>query len=116
MRIFVYVVKFDSGFAPNPFHGWCTLACCQARDPAEGPPRRLDRWNHPARPRQLRCLCHESGRVAHLRGVLVGYQVSGQAPPLEEGGAARGQEFVLDLAPYPELTCWLAEVIAGGRA
>ncbi len=29
MRIFVYVLKFDSGFAPNPFHGWCTLACCK---------------------------------------------------------------------------------------
>lgn len=29
MRIFAYVLKVDSGFAPNPFHGWCTLACCK---------------------------------------------------------------------------------------
>lgn len=29
---------------------------------------------------------------------------------------ARGQEFVLDLELYPELTDWLADVIAGGRA
>ena len=29
MRISVYVLKHDSGFAPNPFHGWCTLACCK---------------------------------------------------------------------------------------
>ena len=26
---------------------------------------------------------------------------------------AKGQEFVLDLAVYPELTAWLAETIAG---
>jgi hypothetical protein len=25
----MYVVKKDTGFAPNPFHGWCTLACCK---------------------------------------------------------------------------------------
>jgi hypothetical protein len=29
MRIFMYVLKHDGGFAPNPFHGWCTLACCK---------------------------------------------------------------------------------------
>ncbi len=29
MRIYMYVLKHDSGFAPNPFHGWCTLACCK---------------------------------------------------------------------------------------
>lgn len=28
-RIFMYVVVADGGFAPNPFHGWCTLACCK---------------------------------------------------------------------------------------
>ena len=27
-RVYVYVVKYDFGFAPNPFHGTCTLACC----------------------------------------------------------------------------------------
>lgn len=28
-RVFSYVVVVDAGFAPNPFHGWCTLACCK---------------------------------------------------------------------------------------
>jgi hypothetical protein len=31
MRVFSYVVAHDAGFAPNPFHGWCTLACCKPR-------------------------------------------------------------------------------------
>ena len=31
MRVFSYVVKNDSGFAPNPFHGFCTLACCKPK-------------------------------------------------------------------------------------
>src|SRR5512133_214086 len=29
MRLYTYIVKFDTGFAPNPFHGYCTLACCK---------------------------------------------------------------------------------------
>jgi hypothetical protein len=29
MRLFSYVVSFDTGFAPNPFFGFCTLACCK---------------------------------------------------------------------------------------
>ncbi len=28
--LFVYVVDRDFGFAPNPFHGYCTLATCMA--------------------------------------------------------------------------------------
>jgi len=28
-RVFSYVVRVDSGFAPNPFHRSCTLACCK---------------------------------------------------------------------------------------
>ena len=28
-RIHSYVVRFDSGFAPNPFYGYCTLATCK---------------------------------------------------------------------------------------
>ena len=28
-RIFSYVVRYDSGFAPNPFYGTCTLATCK---------------------------------------------------------------------------------------
>jgi hypothetical protein len=29
MRIYSYVVARDFGFAPNPFHGYCTLATCR---------------------------------------------------------------------------------------
>jgi hypothetical protein len=28
-RVFVYILEVDAGYAPNPFHGWCTLACCK---------------------------------------------------------------------------------------
>ncbi len=28
-RVFVYVVAHDVGFAPHPFHRYCTLACCK---------------------------------------------------------------------------------------
>lgn len=28
-RVLSYVVLYDYGFAPNPFHGWCTLATCK---------------------------------------------------------------------------------------
>lgn len=31
MRIFSYVVARDYGFAPNPFHGFCTLATCKPK-------------------------------------------------------------------------------------
>jgi hypothetical protein len=29
MRVYSYIVTHDSGFAPNPFHGVLTLACCK---------------------------------------------------------------------------------------
>ena len=29
MTLYSYIVKHDYGFAPNPFHGLCTLACCK---------------------------------------------------------------------------------------
>lgn len=29
MRLYSYVVAYDIGFAPNPFHGYCTLATCK---------------------------------------------------------------------------------------
>ena len=29
MNLYSYVVRYDSGFAPNPFCGWCTLATCK---------------------------------------------------------------------------------------
>jgi hypothetical protein len=31
MKLYSYVVKHDSGFAPNPFWGYCTLACCKPK-------------------------------------------------------------------------------------
>jgi hypothetical protein len=31
MRLFSYVVAHDTGFAPNPFHGYCSLACCKPK-------------------------------------------------------------------------------------
>lgn len=27
-RLYTYIVRVDSGLAPNPFWGWCTLAVC----------------------------------------------------------------------------------------
>ena len=29
MKVYSYIVAVDSGFAPNPFHGICTVACCK---------------------------------------------------------------------------------------
>ncbi|KQW72346.1 hypothetical protein [Ensifer sp. Root127] len=29
MSIYSYIVRYDSGFAPNPFYGICTLATCK---------------------------------------------------------------------------------------
>ena len=29
MRLFSYVVRYDFGFAPNPFEGYCTIATCK---------------------------------------------------------------------------------------
>jgi hypothetical protein len=29
MKLYSYVVAHDTGFAPNPFWGFCTLACCK---------------------------------------------------------------------------------------
>lgn len=31
MTVFSYVIEHDLGFAPNPFHGACTLACCKPK-------------------------------------------------------------------------------------
>jgi len=31
MRLLTYIVARDYGFAPNPFHGYCTLATCKPR-------------------------------------------------------------------------------------
>ena len=31
MRVWSYKITRDYGFAPNPFFGWCTLACCKPR-------------------------------------------------------------------------------------
>jgi hypothetical protein len=29
MKLYCYIVTHDTGFSPNPFHGYCTLACCK---------------------------------------------------------------------------------------
>jgi hypothetical protein len=29
MKLYSYIVAIDSGFSPNPFFGYCTLACCK---------------------------------------------------------------------------------------
>lgn len=29
MKLTAYILKNDTGFAPNPFGGYCTLACCK---------------------------------------------------------------------------------------
>jgi hypothetical protein len=29
MRLSTHIVKYDTGFAPNPFYRYCTLACCK---------------------------------------------------------------------------------------
>ncbi len=29
MKLYSYIIIHDSGFAPNPFWGFCTLACCK---------------------------------------------------------------------------------------
>jgi hypothetical protein len=31
MTVFSYVVAKDGGFAPKPFHAFCTLACCKPK-------------------------------------------------------------------------------------
>lgn len=31
MLLYSYTVRYDYGFAPNPFDGWCTLATCKSR-------------------------------------------------------------------------------------
>lgn len=30
-KVYIYVVDRDFGFAPNPFNGFCTLACCKPK-------------------------------------------------------------------------------------
>jgi hypothetical protein len=29
MKIYTYILAHDTGFSPNPFHRWLTLACCK---------------------------------------------------------------------------------------
>ena len=38
MKVFSYIVAYDTGFAPNPFHGCCTLACCKPKIRATASP------------------------------------------------------------------------------
>lgn len=41
MSLYSYVVRYDSGFAPNPFYGLCTLATCKPRIRSSA---RIDDW------------------------------------------------------------------------
>lgn len=29
MKLYRYVMTYDTGLAPNPYHGYCTLALCK---------------------------------------------------------------------------------------
>src|SRR4051794_27627357 len=40
-KLYMYVVDRDFGFAPNPFHGCCTLATCMPRIRAHA---QVDDW------------------------------------------------------------------------
>ena len=40
-KVYIYVVDRDLGFAPNPFHGYCTLATCK---PAIRKVAKLEDW------------------------------------------------------------------------
>ena len=31
MRLYSYILTYDTGFAPNPYHGYCTLATCKPK-------------------------------------------------------------------------------------
>ena len=31
VRLYSYIVRYDTGFAPNPFYGHCTIATCKPR-------------------------------------------------------------------------------------
>jgi hypothetical protein len=41
MALHSYVVRYDSGFAPNPFYGFCTLATCKPKIRASA---QIDDW------------------------------------------------------------------------
>ncbi|MFO1398096.1 MAG: hypothetical protein U1F48_13625 [Burkholderiales bacterium] len=41
MALQSYVVRYDSGFAPNPFYGFCTLATCKPKIRSS---TRIDDW------------------------------------------------------------------------
>lgn len=41
MTLFSYIVRYDIGFAPNPFHGSCTLATCKQEIRVKA---RVDDW------------------------------------------------------------------------
>ena len=73
-RLYSYVVVSDHGFAPNPFHGYCTLANCKPRIRGSAQPGdwilgSASRAGGGARPRRLR---HARQRGAEFRGLLAG--------------------------------------------
>ena len=52
MKYFAYVVKRDFGFAPNPFHGVCTLATCK---PMIRKQAKIDDWVFGLGSNELKC-------------------------------------------------------------
>ncbi|SSY70238.1 hypothetical protein [Alysiella crassa] len=45
MKIISYVVKYDYGFAPNPYHGFLTLATCKPVIRSNAEIGDLNYWN-----------------------------------------------------------------------
>ena len=85
MKVYVYILAADGGFAPNPFFGWCTLACCKPaiRRRAQGwrlgrRPDAQGRWPPPR-------VRDEGRKFAVVRRVLERPTVRVQAPAPREG-------------------------------
>ena len=57
-RMFVYVLPHDSGFAPNPNNGYCTLACCKPRIRKSAKQTDWVVGITPGKLRALRALCY----------------------------------------------------------
>ena len=76
-RLFSYVVRYDYGFAPNPFEGCCTIATCkpQIRRAALG--RRLGsrHWVRRQGSRRSAGLRHAGRRDPDLRRLLEGHPI-----------------------------------------
>jgi len=69
-RIYLCTLKHDSGFVPNPFHGYCTLACCKPQIRRKA--RERGGWLASRRAaRQPPCLCGASGPRVDVRAQVL---------------------------------------------